>query len=227
MFKQRILNNPCHLCGHLRSTSECCYMLSSLVCAFYLPSSVPAPLLTASSLQITTFVAVFVNLVPFVTLVLLNLFIYRTLKKKGEQLPRTSTRIRREWGENNITNTKYLQHLAIHEVYHFLRCIPDITRYFPFLNSTLVRKEKSQVGAETNHKQYKHLYYFVVSGTLWQQSWSSLLWCTLFVTASKLSSTLSSSLKSYQVMLMYYTWKMYFTYLHSIMTSSHPSTLKK
>ena len=41
--------------------------------------------------------------------------------------------------------------------------------------------------------------HFVI-GTLWQQSWSSLLWCTHFATASKLSSTLSSSLKSYQVL---------------------------
>ena len=41
-------------------------------------------------------VSVGINLVPFISLVILNFFIYKTLKKKGKLLPRTATRAKRE-----------------------------------------------------------------------------------------------------------------------------------
>ena len=41
-------------------------------------------------------VSVGINLVPFISLVILNFFIYKTLKKKGKLLPWTATRAKRE-----------------------------------------------------------------------------------------------------------------------------------
>ena len=46
--------------------------------------------------KISTLVSVGINLVPFITLVILNFFIYKTLKKKGKLLPWTATRAKRE-----------------------------------------------------------------------------------------------------------------------------------
>lgn len=37
-----------------------------------------------------------INLVPFITLIIINFIIYKTLKKKGQLLPWTATRARRE-----------------------------------------------------------------------------------------------------------------------------------
>ena len=47
-------------------------------------------------LQISVLVSVGVNLVPFISLVFLNFFIYKTLKKKERLLPPIQTRAKRE-----------------------------------------------------------------------------------------------------------------------------------
>ena len=46
--------------------------------------------------KISVLVSVFVNLLPFITLVFLNYFIYKSFKRKGRLLPWSATRAKRE-----------------------------------------------------------------------------------------------------------------------------------
>lgn len=46
--------------------------------------------------KISVLVSVFFNLFPFITLVFLNFFIYKSVKRKGQMLPWSATRAKRE-----------------------------------------------------------------------------------------------------------------------------------